>query len=657
MYRALSRHAIVPSTGRNAVRVTRRRLANDASGVTKKKKSIVRRVIFWSTLTTTGFYVGSTFVSFNSQFYYDFFSENVPLGSSLLDFAESHGWDTITLDSIKLSALSAQQSITDLVNGKTSITPADALERAKSTAEATRKIMSDKLREAKEATSHTIEDGKAKAAGAAKTVKKAGKDAVEKAEEAVKHQEERAEQELKDLVKQAEAALGGSSTAQAKQAGEVPPLSDAPVKAADPAVSAADVYDAPLPIGCEPPPGYKRPPPPPKPKAEEKPEPPVPELPRLTPQIDASEPVVTHLAGIIDQLATFVSHNAETSAKATPVLDTAKEDLTSLVNKIAQIKEDEQKNLEAKLDAQSREYSTKMLELEMQSQDKLDMQEDEFRKFYDEEKLRLAQMCREKLENELKVQTELINERLKEEVIAQGIELQRRWIRAVKMHVEEERGGRLAKIDEISKELKSLERVAIDNSIYLDENLRVHALWSAYRTLAQSAIDAPVRKPFREELRVLRSIAVAREDPVTGTVLEQLENGTVADVGVEPLADLTVWFTQKVAPKVSEVALVPEYNAGLLTYLGSRIVSALMFDKRSGKTPAAGDDVLSILKRAEWYLAEKDLDSAAREVNQLRGPAATLVQDWLQAARQRLEVEQALSVVQTQATLASLLVV
>ena len=70
--------------------------------------------------------------------------------------------------------------------------------------------------------------------------KKAGKDAVENAEEGVKHQEERAEKELKDLVKQAEAALGGSSTAQAKQAGEVPPLSDAPAKAADPAVSAAD---------------------------------------------------------------------------------------------------------------------------------------------------------------------------------------------------------------------------------------------------------------------------------------------------------------------------------------------------------------------------------------------------------------------------------
>jgi mitofilin len=36
---------------------------------------------------------------------------------------------------------------------------------------------------------------------------------------------------------------------------------------------------------------------------------------------------------------------------------------------------------------------------------------------------------------------------LKEEVIAQGIELQRRWIREIKVRVEHERGGRLAKID------------------------------------------------------------------------------------------------------------------------------------------------------------------------------------------------------------------
>ncbi|KAG8678676.1 Formation of crista junctions protein 1 [Ceratobasidium sp. 394] len=69
-----------------------------------------------------------------------------------------------------------------------------------------------------------------------------------------------------------------------------------------------------------------------------------------------------------------------------------------------------------------------------------------------------------------------------------------------------------------------------------------------------------------------------------------------------------------------------------------------------------GDDVLSVLSRAEYYLGVKNLDAAAREVNQLSGWPGRLVRDWLEAVRRRLEVEQALEVVQTQATLSSLLV-
>ena len=107
---------------------------------------------------------------------------------------------------------------------------------------------------------------------------------------------------------------------------------------------------------------------------------------------------------------------------------------------------------------------------------------------------------------------------LKTEVIAQGIELQRRWIREIKMRVEQERGGRLAKLDEIATNLKRLERVALDNSAYLDENIRVHALWSALRAV-HHAVDAPARQPFREELRVLRHVAAAREDPVVAAAL------------------------------------------------------------------------------------------------------------------------------------------
>jgi len=132
----------------------------------------------------------------------------------------------------------------------------------------------------------------------------------------------------------------------------------------------------------------------------------------------------------------------------------------------------------------------------------------------------------------------------KEEVISQRVDLQRRWIREIKVRVEEERGGRLAKLDELAANLKRLERVALDNSTYLDENLRIHALWSALRAV-NNAIDAPARRPFHGELHVLRHASAARDDVVVGAALEALETGNAADVGVEPLADLATWFATR----------------------------------------------------------------------------------------------------------------
>jgi mitofilin len=225
-------------------------------------------------------------------------------------------------------------------------------------------------------------------------------------------------------------------------------------------------------------------------------------------------------------------------------------------------------------------------------------------------------------------------------VVAQGIELQRRWIREIKVRVEQERGGRLAKLDELAANLKRLERVALDNSTYLDENIRIHALWSALRAL-NSAVESPVRKPFREELRVLRHVAAAKDDPIVASALETLEATDVPDVGIEPFADLASWFTTSVAPRVSSVALVPDQDAGVLSHLASHLLSSFRFQRHG---LVAGSDVLSVLARAEYHMNEKDLDSAARELNQLHGTAKVLLADWLDAARRRLEVLQALEV-------------
>jgi MICOS complex subunit MIC60 len=218
--------------------------------------------------------------------------------------------------------------------------------------------------------------------------------------------------------------------------------------------------------------------------------------------------------------------------------------------------------------------------------------------------------------------------------------MQRRWIREIKIRVEQERGGRLAKLEDLASDLKKLERVTLDNSSYLDENIRIHTLWSAIRALT-SALDAPTRQPFREELRVLRNITAARGDPVIATALDSLENTKIPDIGVEPLGDLVSWFTTSVSPRVEGVALVPDETAGVPSHLASSLISAFRF-KRQG--PVEGNDVLSVLARAEHFMNEKDLDSAARELNQLRGWPKALLADWLAAARARLEVQQAIEV-------------
>ncbi|KAF8643269.1 hypothetical protein AX16_009153 [Volvariella volvacea WC 439] len=654
MYRTLPATGRVASRPYRAVRVVKRRLTTDSGTIAppKKKRSIVRRILFTTTALGGTFYVGSTFVSFHSQAYYDFFSEKVPFGQEMIEYGEANHWDRLTVSDVieagTDAAFAVKHFVTDLYNGTS--TSSAIVEEAKQSAE-------KKGQEAKESVKPIVEVVKTKV----DEVKETAKQDAEKVEASAKEESDKVVAEVKEGVEKAEVVLTTKPTeAPAAPAEAAEPVKDTQAEEAKPDPS---VYVAPLPVGFEPPPGYSRPapkkvaPPPQQADAASTPTSESVNLPLVAPAVSSlgeSEPIISHLAGTIDNLASYLASNPTAASKATDVLETAKTDLTALAERIDKAREEERVALEAKLDEQTRAYTVKLMELEMEAQDKLDSQEEGFRKFFEEERAKLIQAYRAKLDQELRTQTDLINERLKEEVIAQGIELQRRWIREIKVRVELERGGRLAKLDELSAGLKRLESIALDNSSYLDENIRVHSLWSAIRALHTTALTRPERQPFRDELRRLRHIASAKEDPVVHTALESLEASDVPDYGVEPFADLATWFTSKVSPRVAEVALVPEENAGVLTYLASRVLSGLRF-KRTGLVE--GDDVLSVLARAEHHLNEKNLDSAARELNQLRGPAKVLLQDWLQAARRRLEVQQALEIVQTQATLASLLVI
>ena len=243
--------------------------------------------------------------------------------------------------------------------------------------------------------------------------------------------------------------------------------------------------------------------------------------------------------------------------------------------------------------------------------------------------------------------------------MSQGIELQRRWLRSIKSQVETERGGRLSKLDHLTTSLKQLERITLDNSATLDDNVRLHKVWSALRAV-QAKMEAG-DAAFGDELRVLRNLSSpspesTASDPLVVTTLNALEQSGIAQTGVKSYASLCNWFTNSVAPRCQSASLTPApEQASVLSHLASATISKVMFQPTPGLVK--GDDVGAVLARASWCLSEKDLDGATREVNSLKGWPGKLASDWLRQARRRLEVMQVLEIVESDASLGSLLLV
>lgn len=230
-----------------------------------------------------------------------------------------------------------------------------------------------------------------------------------------------------------------------------------------------EVYQGPpLPIGHEPAPGYEVARPPPAPKGDLKPATPPPApLPLVAPSlkdITSSEPMLGQLASTIDSLAKYVEKNdAYASESATHVLSDAQKDIKSLAARVESIKKAEEEKLQAQLKEQASKYSGMLLKQEKELVERMDTQEEDWKKAFDSERQNLVSAYKDKLDHELATQQELINQRLKEEVVAQGIEMQRRWVQEIKTRVEQERGGRLAKLEELETGVRTLEKVAKQN--------------------------------------------------------------------------------------------------------------------------------------------------------------------------------------------------
>lgn len=241
----------------------------------------------------------------------------------------------------------------------------------------------------------------------------------------------------------------------------------------------------------------------------------------------------------------------------------------------------------------------------------------------------------QQLAADLNAQAERLEQARVNALAAQAQELQNGFVKQVKLLVEQERAGRLAKLDDISKRFKTLEKYSVKNAEALDRSRQNHVIHVTLDAF-QDTLQAPHKQSFADELQALSFNT--KQDKVIQAVLSVIPK-EIAQEGVNSISELSVRFEQ-VADEVRQVALVPE-DGGFGSHIISIVMSYLMF-KKAGLVQ--GDDVESILSRTGYYLKRDNLEFAARELNQLNGWPKRLAQDWIESARRHLEVKQALEV-------------
>ncbi|KAJ2522058.1 regulator of (H+)-ATPase in vacuolar membrane [Coemansia sp. RSA 2049] len=250
-------------------------------------------------------------------------------------------------------------------------------------------------------------------------------------------------------------------------------------------------------------------------------------------------------------------------------------------------------------------------------------------------------------DEQLKAAATAAEERIAAELSAQRDLLERRFNRFVRARVDEERGGRLAHLDRVDSQLRELTLTVQESGDLIRQSRGLSRLGVALAALRSVAVDSKSQTPFVSELMALASAATT-DFPATRAAISLIPR-SLAEQGIPSQVELEDRF-EAVRKEIRSASLVPE-NGNFGSQVLSAALSKVMFEKEG---LVEGDDVEAVLARTGYYLKDHNLDLATRELNQLKGWPKKLAEDWISAARRRLEIEQAVSIAEAEEMLAKI---
>nr|XP_046261407.1 MICOS complex subunit MIC60 [Scatophagus argus] len=194
--------------------------------------------------------------------------------------------------------------------------------------------------------------------------------------------------------------------------------------------------------------------------------------------------------------------------------------------------------------------------------------------------------------------------------------------------------------------LKGMEE-AIDSHMVAEEKARkAHQLWLSVEALNYTLKTADTDSPTVPLKSAAKAVQDCSHDSDFALALSLALPEESLQRGVFSEASLRARFNS-LRPLARRVALIDDSHNSLYQYLLSYLQAALLFEDKQKVPPAqlCSEDLdpFKILSYASYCLEHGDLELAAKLLNQLRGEARRVVEDWLTEARLTLETRQVVS--------------
>ncbi|BFZ53058.1 MICOS complex subunit mic60 [Savitreella phatthalungensis] len=323
-------------------------------------------------------------------------------------------------------------------------------------------------------------------------------------------------------------------------------------------------------------------------------------------------------------------------------IENAKDEVRAINSSIGGVQSKAEQAQRVRFDAQEKQLREDFAKQGAQLKQRTRQTEQHLAQQLEQARHQLEAQYQQRLASEVQRIDNIANQRLKNDLTEQAAQLHKLMQRDVRSQVEQERGGRLGRLEQLQKSVQELKQLQLDSSDYVKSRARVQDLEIAVAALKTALRESDGATPFVDELAALREVA-GNDDELVRAAVSSISRDAFEN-GIPTLAQLSDRF-RSVRDKVNQAALVPD-DAGAGAHALSWLLSHAMFEKRG---MVVGDDVAAILSRAQAYLEASDLDAAIREVNSLRGWPKVLAQDWLNKARSHAEVQLAVDALQTSA--------